>query len=184
MGLSQAIGKCRAGDASAFAEVVAAHADRLTAMLYRLLGDIEDARDVAQETFIRAHANLHRYDPARPFEPWLYRIGRNLAYNQLEARGRRLEGRVERESGVAIEGVVGGDAPDLGVARSERRDRIDAVLAGMRAEYREVLSLRYMLHLEYGDIAARLRVPIGTVRTWLNRAKKEFREAVAGKEWF
>ena len=184
MGLTHAIARCRRGDASAFAEVVAAHADRLTAMLYRLLGNLEDARDVAQETFVRAHANLHRYDSRRPFEPWLYRIGRNLAYNHLDAAGRRLEGRVGRASDEQLAGVSSGESPDRAADRDERRDRVSEVLAAMRPQYREALTLRYMMHLEYGDIAERMGVPIGTVRTWLNRAKKEFRQSVEGKEWF
>ncbi len=185
MGSMHAIARCRSGDRSAYTEVVAAHADRLVAVLFRILGNLEDARDVAQETFARAFLNLDRYDERRPFEPWLYRIGRNLAYNHIEAKGRRIEGRVERASESRLGEVESPDSPpgDPIEAKEDRR-QIEQVLAELRPEYREVLTLRYMEKLEYGEIAARMGVPIGTVRTWLNRAKSQFREAASGKEWF
>lgn len=179
MGLTDAITRCRAGDRSAYREVVLACADRLVAVLFRILGNLEDARDVAQESFARAYANLDRFDLGKPFEPWLYRIARNLAYNHLEARGRRLEGRLPRAGDEALADVEGGDDPGRGALEAEREERVRRLLDALRPQYREVLTLRYLARLEYREIAERMGVPIGTVRTWLRRAKSESRALVS-----
>ena len=182
MGLTDAIERCRDGDRSAYREVVLACADRLVAILYRILGDLEDARDVSQEAFARAYANLDRFELGRPFEPWLYRIARNLAYNHLEAKGRRLEGRVPRESEEALEAVEGGEDPGRQAHEAEREERVRRLLEALRPNYREVMTLRYLARLEYREIAERMGIPIGTVRTWLRRAKSESRALVSRDE--
>ena len=177
----EAIAKCLAGDTTAYAVVVSAFADPLAALLRRLLGNEEDVRDVVQEAFIRAYVNLHRYDPDRPFEPWLYRIARNLAYNHLKSRGRRRERSLHHEeSRSQVEPEAPAAAPEDPLLRRERKDEVREVLRRLRPEYREVLTLRYLARLEYDAVAQRMGVPVGTVKTWLNRAKKAFREQ-AGK---
>ena len=89
MDITRSIIKSQQGDKNAYSEVVSCYADRLVALLYKMLGNIEDARDIAQDTFIRAFLNLKRFDTSRPFEPWLYRIGRNLAYNHMKSAFQR-----------------------------------------------------------------------------------------------
>ncbi|MCI0481002.1 MAG: hypothetical protein L0213_05385, partial [Candidatus Dadabacteria bacterium] len=95
MEIAQAIARCLSGDKTAYEAVVNAHADKLVAVLSKVMGNIDDARDIAQETFVRAYLHLDKYDTNRPFEPWLYRIARNLAYNHLKLKGRRAEGWLE-----------------------------------------------------------------------------------------
>ena len=171
-----AIAKCLAGDKAAYAAVVAAFADPLAALLRRLLGNEEDVRDVAQEAFMRAYVNLHRYDPARPFEPWLYRIARNLAYNHLQSRRRRRERPLHQEEARRdMEPEARGAAPEAPLLERERKDRVRKLLLELRPEYREVLTLRYLARLEYEAVSERMGVPVGTVKTWLNRAKKALR---------
>jgi RNA polymerase sigma-70 factor (ECF subfamily) len=185
MDLSQAIARCRAGDRAAYDEVVAAHADRLVAMLSRLLGNLEDARDVAQETFVRAYLHLHRFDIRRPFEPWLYRIGRNLAYNHIRSAGRGEKTLDSQGNETSLNRVKSETkSPFEGVMESERHDNLEKILAELRPEFREVLTLRYMSMLDYEEIAARMEVPLGTVKTWLNRAKDQFRKFAEGKAIF
>ena len=183
---AEAIALCLAGDASAYAALVAAHGDVLVGVLRSLLGNLEDARDLAQETFVRAYQNLHRYDRGRPFRPWLLRIGRNLALNQLTARRRRPEGRLDDRGQDVLDALPGGGAetnsPHHAVVQDEARTAIEGVLAQLRPEYRDVLILRYMARLEYEEIAATLEVPVGTVKTWLNRAKAQFRALGEGIE--
>lgn len=79
----------KAGDEEAFAELVRGRADSVVAFLRRMLGDTEDARDVAQLTFLRVWENLPRYDPTWAFSTWLFRIAGNLAIDALRARGTR-----------------------------------------------------------------------------------------------
>jgi len=191
MDVADAIARCLAGDASAYAAVVAAHGDTLVGVLRSLVGNVEDARDLAQETFVRAYRNLHRYDARRPFRPWLFRIGRNLAFNHLKARKRRPEGRLDDRghetlaflSSDALEtGSAETNSPHRAVVQGEARSAIERVLAQLRPAYREVLVLRDMARLEYEESATTLEVPVGTVKTWLNRAKAQFRSLGEGIE--
>ena len=185
MEVPDAIKRCREGDTIAYEDIVAAYADRLVGVLFKLLGNLEDARDIAQETFIRAYLNLHRYDPRRPFEPWLYRIGRNLAYNHLRATSYRPLAVMDYDDEQVADAFESETkSPIDGVLENERRSTINKVLLRLRPEFREVLTLRYMERLEYEEIAAKMTIPIGTVKTWLNRAKEQFRRSVEGSDIF
>jgi RNA polymerase sigma-70 factor (ECF subfamily) len=183
MQVADAIARCLAGDKAAYQGVVAAHADQLVAILRPLVGSIDDARDLAQEAFVRAYVNLHRYDARRPFKPWLFRIARNLAYNHLSARKRRPEGRLDAHGETAL-GAMKSEtrSPMVAVLEGERREAVEQVLSEMRPQYREVLVLRYMGRLEYEQIAETMGIPVGTVKTWLNRAKARFRDLARGGE--
>jgi RNA polymerase sigma-70 factor (ECF subfamily) len=185
MQLAQAIERCVAGDRAAYQVVVATYADPLVGLLARLVGNVDDARDIAQEAFVRAYQNLHRYDPRRPLKPWLFRIARNLAYNFLKARERRAESRVVDESERAL-GQLEADQPSpaSSVLHKEERNAVDAVLTTMRPEFREVLIYRYMERLDYEEIAGVMGVPLGTVKVWLSRAKAQFRQRAEGYEVF
>ncbi|MBW2453906.1 MAG: sigma-70 family RNA polymerase sigma factor [Deltaproteobacteria bacterium] len=178
-----AIHRCLAGDRAAYAVVVRAHGDPLVGVLCRLVGNLDDARDLAQETFVRAYRKLHLYDQRRPFKPWLYRIGRNLALNHLTARRRRPEGQALATGEKVISAMASETkSPLAAVAAGERRAAIDRVLDRLRPQYREVLVLRYLAHLDYADIATTMDLPIGTVKTWLFRAKASFRVHAQGEE--
>ncbi len=181
MTVVNAIDRCLAGDRAAYEELVASHSDELVGILRALLGNLEDARDVAQEAFVRAYLNLHRFDTTRPFRPWLFRIGRNLAINHLKARARRPEGRTVREE---IELTSETKSPSVAVLEDERRVAVERLLAQLRSQYRDVLVFRYMARLEYEQIASVMTVPVGTVKTWLNRAKASFRKLARGEEIF
>lgn len=184
---ADAIARCLAGDKAAYQRIVAAHADPLVGILKTIVGNVEDARDLAQETFVRAYRNLHTYDASRPFKPWLYRIGKNLAFNHLSAKKARPEGRLHGRGEEVLGDLQSEErSPMAGLLEDERRAAVDAVLAQMRPQYREVLVLRFMGRLEYEQIAETMEIPVGTVKTWLNRAKERFRQLAAesdsGKE--
>ena len=183
MNLTHAIERCLGGDKAAYEEVVASHSDKLVLTLCKLLGNIEDARDVAQDTFVKAYMNLHRFDTRRPFEPWLYRIARNQAYNLLKAKGRRPYGALDGSSEEWIIKLKSETkSPLAGVLESETQKEIEKVLSGMRPEFREILALRYMERLDYEEISKKMRIPVGTVKTWLNRAKTQFRKNAEGRD--
>ncbi len=185
MEIAQAIARCLSGDKGAYEAVVNAHADRLVAVLSKLMGNVDDARDIAQEAFVRAYLHLDKYDINRPFEPWLYKIARNLAYNHLKLKGRRAEGWLELDGEFHLGRLESETkSPVDGVIDDERRSAVDRVLVRMRPEFREVLTLRYMERMEYEEIASVMGIPIGTMKTWLNRAKEQFRKLADGSEIF
>ena len=89
---TELIRRARLGDEDALGSLVDSHAAALIGYISRLTGDIRQAEDLAQETFIRAFENLDKFDSRRPFRPWLLRIGRNLALNYLSSRTEKERG--------------------------------------------------------------------------------------------
>lgn len=169
---SEVLRRARLDDEDALGSLVDTHAAALIGYLTRMIGDYHQAEDISQETFIRAFDNLDKFDPNRPFRPWLFRIGRNLALNWLSSRAGR-ERKMSEDIGERYE--IGTDAgPEDVLAGSERRRGIEMTLNLLPVHFREVLHLRYLEGLEYDAIAGELDLPLGTVKTWLYRAKRAF----------
>src|SRR5438105_12549536 len=123
---AEVIQRCRRGEIELFSLLVERYQDRIYNLAFRLLDHAEDARDVAQETFVRAYSALARFDPDRPFAPWLFRIATNLCYGLL--RKRRPE--VSFETLDEIEA----DALPQGSPRSAVADPLESILRAARDE--------------------------------------------------
>ena len=176
------------GDRAAFARLVDLHQRPVHGLCLRLLQEREEARDAAQETFVRAWAALGTYDPASPFLPWLLRIARNHAIDLVR---RRLPAarRVELDAPRAPGGEPSPELPDAAAApadeqlvAAQRASGVEAAVAALPARYREVIQLFHVEHLSYKEIAATLEVPIGSVMTWLHRARARLRAQMAEEE--
>jgi RNA polymerase sigma-70 factor (ECF subfamily) len=169
------------GDEDAFGILVRRYQRRLTAFLGQLVGDLELARELSQEAFVRAWSALERFDPRYRFSTWLFRIAHNLGIDQL--RRRRLQTvslyRTDSE-GDEVEVVVPDANKDpLGhlenhALASELRQVID----GLRPEYRELILLRHFAGLSYQEIAEFKGMPLGTVKNKLFRAHSVLRKAL------
>jgi RNA polymerase sigma-70 factor (ECF subfamily) len=173
------------GDKAAFGRLVERHKTAVYGLAYRLLGSADEARDAAQETFVRAWMAMKDFDEGQPFGAWALRIARNHCIDLLRRRRPTLqlmsEGRSDEEGpGLAPElpdrQVMGGE--QVVQEREAQRD-LDRAIAGLPERYREVIALYHVQHKSYADIAAILRVPIGTVMTWLHRARKELKAQLA-----
>jgi len=168
-----------AGDEDAFAQLVRRYQRRLTAFLSQLVGDVELAKELTQEAFIRAWSALERYDPTYRFSTWLFRIGHNLGIDHL--RRRRLKTvpiiREDRE-GAEIEVVLVDQAKDpLGhLKNSELAGVLRQAIEGLRPEYRELVLLRHFGGLSYQEIADLEGMPLGTVKNKLFRAHSVLRK--------
>jgi RNA polymerase sigma-70 factor (ECF subfamily) len=168
------------GDRSAFARLVELYKRPVYALCVRLLQDREEARDAAQEAFVRAWSSVATYDPAQSFAPWLLRIARNHCIDVVRRRlpaARRLELDAEREGG--RDGAELAD-PDTvhaheALERAEVASTLDEAVAALPANYREVIHLFHVEQLSYKEIAATMEIPIGTVMTWLHRARARLR---------
>lgn len=167
------------GDRKAFGKLVDLHKRSVFGLCVRVLRDPEEARDAAQEAFARAYAGITSYDAAQPFAPWMLRIARNHCLDVVRRRlpaSTRLELDAEPEDGAPREladpaAVRGDDA----LERRQLAAELDRAVGALPQNYREVIQLFHVEHLSYKEIAETMDVPIGTVMTWLHRARAKLK---------
>jgi len=158
------VDRCREGDASAVRALIERFQGDVYALCVRLLQHRQDAEDVCQEVFLRVFRSLHRWDPGRPLKPWIIGIAVNRCRTWLGQRRRRPE-LVDYLQDTAA-GPPGDDSEEL-------VREIQTALADLRPDYRLVFVLFHDQGLPYEDIAAQLGRPVGTIKTWLHRARLE-----------
>jgi RNA polymerase sigma-70 factor (ECF subfamily) len=166
----------RAGQADAFGLLVRRHQDRLYPTVLRLTGCPEDARDVLQETFLRAFEKLGKFQGESSFYTWVYRIAVNLSLSRR--RRKRPTLRLDEDAGPPGLGRVSDrreDDPSLPLERAERDLMIQNALNALAADHRAVVVLKEYDGLRYEEIGAVLGIPVGTVRSRLHRARGELR---------
>jgi RNA polymerase sigma-70 factor (ECF subfamily) len=178
------VARCRQGDPAAFARLVALHESMVYNLAVRLLGDVEEARDVAQEVFLRVYRTLERFEGRSTLKTWIYRIVVNQCHNK-----RRFWQRRRRECEQALDealpaptgrgGAFGASPFELARAR-ERAGRVQEALLSLRFDQRSVLVLREIEGLSCEEIAAALGIPEGTVKSRLSRGRDALRERLAG----
>lgn len=159
--------RAQRGNQAAFSELVARHQDRIYRFLFRLMRSQDDARDLTQETFLRAYQGLPRWRPDASFSTWLFRIARNLAIDLLR-RDRHTEF-VALEDDAYI--VDPGSGPDAALETVQRYRMLEAALARLPVDHREILLLREIEEMSYDDIAAVLDLTLGTVKSRIARAR-------------
>jgi RNA polymerase sigma-70 factor (ECF subfamily) len=171
------------GDKAAFSRLVEKHKQSVYGLCYRLLGTSEESRDAAQEAFVRAYTGIRDFDARQPFAAWVLRIARNHCIDLLRRRRPTLalEARGdEPEAGVAPElqdhFAVGGEQA---VQEFEAQRDLDRAIGALPPRYREVIALFHVQHRSYAEIAQTLGVPMGTVMTWLHRARKELKASLS-----
>jgi len=177
------VARARRGDPSAWVALVGEHQQAVFRLAYLMLGDADDAEDVAQDAFVRAYRALGTFDTDRPLRPWLLGIAANLARNRQRAAG-RYRAALERFFG-ADRRVAAGDATtsvtETVAARDEARLLWQAVRR-LEPPDQEVLYLRYFLELSESETASSLGVAPGTVKSRSHRALIRLREVV-GREF-
>jgi RNA polymerase sigma-70 factor (ECF subfamily) len=157
--------RCRAGEREAFGILLHRYRDRILNLAYQLLGQRDDAEDVAQEAFTQAFRNIASYRGEAQFYTWLYRITVNLCLGR-KRRTRKNETFDEEQDA----------AHRSGPAQVETRLAVEQALRELSEPLRVALVLREMQGLSYEEIAEILYVPIGTVRSRLSEARRKFRE--------
>lgn len=170
------------GDEDAYGALVQRYQRRLTAFLGQLVGDIELARELSQEAFIRAWSALERFDPRYRFSTWLFRIAHNLGIDHLRRRRLQTVGLYRTDSdGDEVEVVVAAlDKDPLGHLENRAlAEELHQVIDNLRPEYRELVLLRHFGGLSYQEIAEFKDMPLGTVKNKLFRAHSVLRRALA-----
>lgn len=172
----------RAGDRRAFQRFVESYMRAVYAIGYRLLGNHDDADDIAQETFVRAWQALERYDERYSPYTWVRTIATRLAVNELAKRRRRQTEGGERFEVAAETHASNAAHPDDEVEAHEARERLERALQALPAEYRAALVLRVHEELAYDDIARALEIPVGTVMSRIHRARRMLRRFLEESE--
>jgi len=171
------VGRARAGDAAAFGELVAAHEQTVLRTAWRLVRNIEDARDIAQEAFLRLHRHLSTLDPDRDPAPWLYRVTVNLGLSALRRRRRRPEAVLDGAREVA-EISAGRPEQERFCEAADARRLLALALDRLSDKERAAIVLRDLEGLEMGEVARALGCRRGTVRAHLSRGRLKLREAI------
>ena len=170
---------CLDGQQKAFDELVSRHYRGIYNMLYRMLGNAEDASDLTQESFLRAYSRLDTFRAGGSFLAWIRRIASNLCIDHFRRRGRpavSLDQRLEAGMEEADSAVVGSPAEHLEMAEDSRR--VLAAVQELPEKQRVVLVLRHVEGLKMEEIAKTLKMPVGTVKTLLFRGRKAVRARV------
>jgi RNA polymerase sigma-70 factor (ECF subfamily) len=174
------VDQCRCGDAAAFARLVALHEGMVYNLAARLLGDGEEARDVAQEVFLQVYRRLARFEGRSSLKTWIYRIVVNQCHNRRRfwrRHGRDREQELdERLAAPEMASRGAWTASPYEQARSHERSRtIQKALLELSFDQRSVLVLREVEGLSCEEVAAALGVPNGTVKSRLSRAREALR---------
>ena len=181
--------RLRRGDAAAFEQLVAERSGEVYALLYRLTSEPEEARDLTQETFLRAFQAIGRFRGESDLKTWIYRIAINQARNRWRWWRRR-----KRDLTVSLDAPVGEQEqplvahlrsadtinPEEATMAREREDQLREALVGLRQAYREAVILRDIEGFTYEEIAATLQISIGTVKSRLSRGRLELRRKLEG----
>ncbi|GAB4505234.1 MAG: RNA polymerase sigma factor SigW [Anaerolineales bacterium] len=159
--------RAAAGDQEAFAAIVRAHQRAVFNVAYRLLGNVRDAEDATQDTFLRAWQFFDKFDADRPLAPWLKQITVNICLNRLQA---------DRPASSLDDGLLPPKDPHPGpeaqTVNRLRDERIRRAILSLPPRYRAVIELRHFQELRYEDIAQALNRPLSDVKSDLFRARK------------
>lgn len=174
------IARARAGDQAAFDQLMILHQRRVVALAWRMLGTHEDARDAAQEAFLRVYKHLPKYDPAQDFNGWLYRIVVNVCRDLQRKRGRHSGASFEEEleAGKLVEPASPANS-EADVLLAQERALLQRALAILSEKERQAVVLRDLEGLPTEEVARLLGSTPTTVRSQISMARvklKAFRE--------
>jgi RNA polymerase sigma-70 factor (ECF subfamily) len=174
------------GRERAFRELVRRYERPVFSLVYRMVRDRETAEDLAQDAFIKVLNHIDRYSPEFKFSSWIFKIANNVAIDHL--RRRRIDtismdGSPHAASAAEIEASafdIAADQEDAldEIAAKELGSAIEVAIGKLRPEYRSCIMLRHVEGRSYEEIASTLDLPLGTVKTYIHRARHELRRAL------
>jgi RNA polymerase sigma-70 factor (ECF subfamily) len=186
---NQFLERLKHGETAAFEQFVAERSGEIYALLFRLTSDPEEARDLTQETFLRAFQGIQRFRGDADLKTWIYRIAINQARNRWRWWRRR-----RRDQTVSLDATIGEREQTIGASlrdedaidpeqealAHEREHQLREALQGLRSSYREAVILRDVEGFSYEEIASTLQINIGTVKSRLSRGRLELRHKLEG----
>jgi RNA polymerase sigma-70 factor (ECF subfamily) len=171
------IAQAKLGEDDAYAWLLARYKGAIYDYCRRMVRG-EDARDLAQETFVKAFLSIKKFDERKRFSPWLFRIAHNLVIDYLRKKRAVIYSMtVTNDSETReIDFADGSKMPDELLSRKEIREAFDAALNSLDADYKEVLILRHREGLSYDEIANALGLPLGTVKARIHRGREKLKQ--------
>lgn len=168
------------GDAEAFNELVNRHHSKIYGLAYRMLGNPDDAADATQETFLEAYKSVKSFQFQSQFGTWLYRIGINTCQQYI----RKSQSNERKLTAYTREAEIHGsasesDSPERMMIKTEQSEVIQGAIDRLPPKQREVVTLYYMQHLKYREIAEILECSEGTVASRLNQALKNLKRKLS-----
>jgi RNA polymerase sigma-70 factor (ECF subfamily) len=179
--------RARSGQETAYRELIRRYERPIFALLFRMVRDRELAEDLSQETFVKALNAIDSYRPEFKFSSWIFKIANNAAIDHLRRRELdtlSLDGSPHAETPEAMQATalqIGArqETPLDTVEAKELGSAIEAAIGSLRPEYRSCILLRHVEGRAYEEIAEILNLPLGTVKTYIHRARNELRLSLA-----
>ncbi len=172
--------RCREEDHEAFAEIVTRYQHRIHWLVRRMVGSLE-GEDLTQEVFLRVYRAIPGFRSGSKFSTWIYKIAHNLCLSELRKRGRRGEHlSLEEEGDEKVHRLLPPSRTDLEeeIEQLDLSENIQALVEQLPARQRTALTLFYVNQARYEEIAEIMGIPLGTVKTYIHRAKLRLRELV------
>ncbi len=175
------VANCLAGDGDAWETLVERHRRRVFNIAYKFTGRHDRAEDLSQEIFLRVFKNLGKFDPEADFSKWLASVARNHCIDNY--RSTRREQRTMVDDGLAFDLAVAPSSTDplRAVEAAEAGELLRSGLATLPEKLREAVVLRDLRGLAYEEMAVRLSLPIGTVKSRINRGREELARALRAR---
>ncbi len=166
------------GDEQAYIELVNRYRDRLMNFVYRFVNDYEQSEDIAQETLIKLYTHKHYYKKIAKFSTWIYTIAANLAKSELRKKKSRKVTNLSQMSTQEKEYELPADQPDIDQAIESEfiEKRIQAAIQKLPLHFKTVTILREIQELSYEEISKIVDVPLGTVKSRINRARLQLQK--------
>jgi RNA polymerase sigma-70 factor, ECF subfamily len=177
IGDAECVKRVQRGDTQSFEILVRRHQYTTFNLIYRFLGDYDEATETAQEVFLSAYRSIQQFRGDATFSTWLYRI----AFNHASSRRKSLSSKLQRQVALEDDAVLvdcGAD-PETSAERKEIQQCVQQALNSLDGDDAQIILLRDLQDVSYEDIAQTLDVPVGTVKSRLHRARQALRISLA-----
>lgn len=177
IGDAECVRRVQQGDTDSFEVLVRRHEKAIFNLVYRLLGNYDEAAEVAQEVFLSAFRSIHQFRGEANFSTWLYRIGLNHASTRRKSLQTSQQRHIPLDgTEVIAEGAVD---PAKNVEHKEIQQRVQQALNSLDPEDARIVLLRDLQDIPYEDVAQMLDIPVGTVKSRLHRARQALKTSLA-----
>ena len=177
-------GRVLAGSDAAARDLVRRYERPIFNLIVRMVRDTAAAEDLAQETFVKVFTRLSTYDSGHKFSSWIFKIAHNATVDFLRQPRPPMSSLDDEQESAGKQALDAATPSPLAAAeRTELAEALDAAIDRLRPEYRQVVILRYQEEFSYEEIAEVLNLPLGTVKSYLHRARTELAETMRAAGW-